>query len=269
METILIAIAIFIAAPMVLGPFLIKAGQWVAANFSIKTVPVESLGQEVRLFLDKAKTEFEPMGFECIGYMSLSDYMPNMTTFFALFIDGQSKRSAMAAVIKHGSGRIVAYYEFTAKFSNGRVINVSNSPMLGSFRNPDKSSYRYPKIRSARQLNEIHRWIIGHDRRAAGEPVVYDKGRAAEMLAEALKNELRLQEKFGYFHLSGEKVRFRFTWKGAFIMTGRNVFPVKNILVSLDLTAAKKAIAGMPRPRRTRPGPAEGQREKGSHSTRG
>ena len=246
METVLIVIAIAIAAPIVLGPFMIKASQWVASNFSINTVPAESLDEEVRLFLDKAKAEFESIGFEFIGDMSLSDYMPNMTTFFALFIDGQSKRSAMAAVIKHGSGRIVAYYEFTAKYSNGRVINVSNSPTMGSFRNPDKSSYRYPKIRSARELNDIHRWITGHDRRAAGDPVVYDKGRATEMLAEALKNELRLQEKFGYFSLSGEKGRFLFTWKGAFIMTERNVFPIKNILVSLDLAAAKKAIAGMP-----------------------
>jgi len=151
----------------------------------------------------------------------------------------------MAAVIKHGSGRIVGYYEFTAKHSNGRVINVSNSPLMGSYRNPDKSSYRYPKINSPRQLNDIHRWIIGHDRRAT-DPVVYDKDSAKEMLAEALKSELRLQEKFGYFYLSEEKGRFLFTWKGAFIMTGRNVFPIKNILASLDLAAAKKAIAGMP-----------------------
>lgn len=246
MELFLTLLAILILAPMVLGPFIVKAGQWVSANFTISEVSVESLDPAVRSFLDAAKDEFESIGFEFIGNHTMPDYMPNMTTFFALFVEPQGRTMAMAAVVKHKSGRTAAYYEFTSKYANGRVINVSNSPTMGSFRNPDKSTYRYPKIRSARRLYDIHQWIADRDKKAV-DPVSYEKDRAVELVAEAVKNELRLQEQFGYFHL-GEgrgRGRYLFTWKGAFVMTEKNVFPIKNVLAALDLSAAQKAIAGM------------------------
>jgi hypothetical protein len=125
--------------------------------------------------------------------------------------------------------------------------------MLGSYRNPDKSTYRYPKIKSIKNLYDIHRWVAGHDKKAM-DPVGYDKDRAAEVLTEALINELKLQQQFGYYSLDRDKARFLFTWKGAFIMTEKNVFPVKIILNHLDLRSAQKAIAGMP----TQPEPAAG-----------
>jgi hypothetical protein len=246
-------VAAFVALPMVLGPFVIKFTHWVSGNFSIKTVPAESLDHEVRVFLEKARVEFESINFEFVGYMTLADYMPNVSTCFALFIDQQSKTSAMAAVIQQKTGKTLPYYEFTSKYSNGRVINVNNSPMLGSYRNPDKSTYRYPKIKSIKNLYDIHRWVAGHDKKAM-DPVGYDKDGAAEMLTEALINELKLQQQFGYYSLDRDKARFLFTWKGAFIMTEKNVFPVKIILNHLDLRSAQKAIAGMP----TQPEPAAG-----------
>lgn len=254
MDIFLTFVAAFVLLPMVLGPFVIKFTHWVSGNFSIKTVPAESLDHEVRVFLEKARVEFESINFEFAGYMTLSDYMPNMSSIFALFIDPQTKTSAMAAVIQQKkTGKTLPYYEFTSKYSNGRVINVSNSPMRGSFRNPDKSSYRYPKIKTVRNLYDIQRWITGHDKKAIN-PVGYDKDRAAEMLTEALINEIKLQQKFGYYSFDQGKARFLFTWKGAFLMTEKSVFPVKNILGRLDLLSAQKAIAGMP----AQPGPAAG-----------
>jgi len=230
---------------MVLGPFVLKFTHWVSGNFSIKTVSAESLDHEARVFLEKARGEIESINFEFVGYMTLSDYMPNVSTCFALFMDHQSKTSAMAAVIRQKTGKTLPYYEFTSRYSNGRVINVNNSPMLGSYRNPDKSSYRYPKIKSVKNLYDIHRWVTGHDKKAI-DPVGYDKDRAAEMLTEVLIDELKLQQQFGYYDFDQEKARFLFTWKGALIMTEKNVFPVKNILDHLDLRSAQKAITGMP-----------------------
>lgn len=253
MDLFLTFVAAVVLLPMVLGPFVIKFTHWVSGNFSIKTVPAESLDHEVRIFFEQARIEFESIKFEFVGYMTLSDYMPNVSTCFALFMDQQSKTSAMAAVIRQKTGKTLPYYEFTSKYSNGRVINVNNSPMLGSYRNPDKSTYRYPKVKAIKNLYDIHRWITGHDKKAT-DPVGYDKDRAAEVLTEALINEVKLQQQFGYYSFYRDKARFLFTWKGAFIMTEKNVFPVKNILNRLDLMSAQKAIAVMP----AQPEPAAG-----------
>ena len=165
----------------------------------------------------------------------------------------------MAAVIRQNTGKTVPYYEFTSKYSNNRVINVNNSPLLGAYRNPDKNTYRYPKIKSIKELYDINRWVTGHDKKAIN-PVGFDKDSAVEMLTEAFINELKLQQRFGYYSFNQDKARFLLTWKGAFIMTEKNVFPVKNILNRLDLLSARKAIAGMP----AQPASAAGKTNGGS-----
>ena len=261
MDLILLIIAGGILVPMVLGPFAVKASHWVSGTFSIQAVPEDSLDLEIRAFLEKARAEFEALQFEFIGYMTISDYMPNMSTWFALFIDEQGRTPAMAAVIRQKTGKTLPYYEFTSRYSNGRVINVNNSPMLGSYRNPDKSTYRYPKINTVRQLYDIHRWVSSHDKRAI-DPVEFDRDRAAEVLTEALISELKLQQKFGYYAFNEDTARFQLTWKGAFVMTEKNVFPVKNILNQRDLAAARKAIAGMPSNPEAAPGGTSRSSEK-------
>ncbi len=75
-----------------------------------------------RVFLEKARVEFESIKFEFVGYMTLSNYVPNVSSYFALFIDQQSKTSAMAAVIRQKTGKTVPYYEFTSRYSNGDPV---------------------------------------------------------------------------------------------------------------------------------------------------
>lgn len=245
MDFLLWAVIAFVMAPIVIGPFVVKFTHWVTARVNVKLVSSESLDPEVRTFIDTARTEFEALGFEFVGYMMLPDYVPGTSSYFGLFTNDQRKTSAMTAVIRHASGRTVRYYELTNKYANGRVININNSPMMGGYKNPDKSSYRYPKIQSIKHLYEINSWVIGHDRKATN-PVGLVKGRELDMLTEALNNEIRLQSKYGYYFLDENKARYKLTWKGAFILTEKNAFPIKTILELLDLRSARRAIAGMP-----------------------
>ncbi|MEK6742855.1 MAG: hypothetical protein AABZ15_04570 [Nitrospirota bacterium] len=246
MDLFLTLIIVFVLAPMILGPFVIKFSHWVSAKVTIKSVSPEALDHDVKAFLDNAMIEFESIGFDFVGYMELCDYVPNMlSSYFALFMDKQNKTSSMAAVLRPKSGRTVRYYEFTNKYSNGRVINVNNSPMMGSYIHPDRSSYRYPDTDSIKHLYEINNWVTSRDKRAIN-PMGYVRGRELEMLCDAFNNETRLQEKLGYLYLTENKTRFMLTWKGAFIMTEKNVFPIRNILAFLDLRSAKNAIAGLP-----------------------
>jgi hypothetical protein len=66
------------------------------------------------------------------------------------------------------------------------------------------------------------------------------------MVSDDIENEIRLQEKSNYYLRDGNMNRYRLTWKGAIMMTVKQVFPLKNILTFLDLQSARKAVAGMP-----------------------
>jgi len=244
MDLLLILFIAFVLVPMVIGPFMVKFTHWVSARANIALISPEMLDPNVRAFIDNAKVEFEALGFQFVGYMALTDYMPQMTGYFGLFTHKMHKTSGMAAVLRHAAGKTVRYCEFANKYTNGREIDVNNSPMMGAYINPDKSTYRYPKINSIKQLYEINNWVIRHDGKAANlEGLV--KGRELEMICAAFNDEIRLQTKYGYFFLDESNDKFRLTWKGAFIMTEKQTIPAKYIFEYLDLQAARKAIAGM------------------------
>jgi hypothetical protein len=244
MNLILLLFVAFVLVPMFLGPFMVKFTHWVAARANITLISPEMLDPDVRTFIDNAKVEFEALGFQFAGYMTLTDYMPQMTGYFGLFTQQIQKISGMAAVLRHAAGKTVRYCEFANKYSNGRLIDVNNSPMMGAYINPKKSVYRYPRTNSIKQLYEINNWVTSHDRETTNlEGLV--KGRELEMVCDAFNDEIRLQAKYGYFFLDENNSKYRFTWKGAFIMTEKQTFPVKTILEYLDLQSARKAIAGM------------------------
>ncbi len=246
MDILIWLIIAFVFAPMIIGPFLVKFSHWVSARADIGLIAPAALAPDVRTFIDQARTELEVLGFQFAGYMVLADYTPKVTSYFGLFRNDKSLTAAMAAVIQSAAGQTIKYCEFSTKYSNGRTIDVNNSPMQGGYKNPDKIVYRYPKIGSVKQLSDINSWVTSRDDKGAN-PVGLVKGREREMVAEALDSEIRLQVKYGYYALDANGKRYRLTWKGAFVMTERQVFPFKQILSYISLHSAEKEIAGMPR----------------------
>lgn len=245
MDILIWLIVAFVFAPMILGPFLVKFTHWVEARADIRPIAPETLDPAIRTFIDQTGAELAALGFQFAGYGVLPDYTPKVTSYFGLYRSDAERTAAMAAVVQSAAGQSIKYCEFSIKYSNGRTIDVNNSPMSGGYRNPDKIVYRYPKISSVKKLYDISRWVASRAKQSAN-PVGLVKGRELEMLAEAIDSEIRLQAKYGYYTLRDGN-RYRLTWRGAFVMTERQVFPFKQILSSIGLSNAKKAIAGMPR----------------------
>jgi hypothetical protein len=243
MDVFLWIIVALLLTPMILGPVLVKFTHWVSANANISAVSPDMLDPNIRTFIDRAKMEFEALGFRFVGYMTLADFMPGITSYFGLFTNDADKTSGMAAFIRHASGRTVQYCEFSNKYSDGHVINVNNSPMMGGYKNPNKSTYRYPKVDSIKKLYEINNWVNSQDMKAAYRLGLV-KGRELAMVCDHLNDEIRLQADYGYYFSDESHSRYRLTWKGAIIMTEKQVIPIKNILTFLDLRSARKAISG-------------------------
>ena len=211
----------------------------------IEPVLPAALTDKTKTFIDQSKVELEALGFQFTGYLRMADYMPKMTCYFGLFRNDAGQSAAMAAVMEHASGRSLQYCEFSVTYSNGRVIDVNNSPESGGYSIPDKAVYRYPKVSSIRKLFEIFQWVTARDTKKS-VPVGLAGGREAEMVAQALEKEAAIQAQRGFYVLNDNRTRYRLSWKGAFILTERQVFPFKQMISYLDRRAAKKATAGMP-----------------------
>ena len=245
MDFLLMLLFGLMLSPLVLEPFLVKLSHWIAARAVIERVSPEALACDVKAFIDEAGSEFTALGFHFAGYMVLHGYTPRLTSYFGLFRHDTLETTGMAAVVLHDAGPELKYYEFTTVCSDGRTIDVNNAPLAGACENPEKISYGYPQIQSVRKLYEIHRWVTGPvEIQSCGKSLF--PGNDAEMIARTLDRETALQAKYGYYVLNENRARYEPTWKGAFRMTQKRIFPFKPICSYLDSRLARKAIADMP-----------------------
>jgi hypothetical protein len=246
MGIILWIVIAVIAFPIIVGPFFIKKSHWVSLNAVLMPTSPEFLNPSDKEFIEKARIEFEALGFEFVGCIRLApDYMPSMSSCLGLFRNDRNMTMGVAYIIKHAAGKEIRYFELNNIYSNRCVINTTNASMMGAFKDSKRIHYRYPAITSIRRLQEINNWIISHDQRT-GTLVGIEKGKEIDIIRESLEGELRQQAEYGYYFIDTANARYRPTWKGAFILTEKNVFPFKNILEFFDLRSAKQAIKGMP-----------------------
>ncbi|MBP7764377.1 MAG: hypothetical protein K4445_06780 [Deltaproteobacteria bacterium] len=245
MDFLLMVLFMLMVSPIILDPFLVKVSHWIAAQATVERVSPEALDGDVKAFIDQAGAEFAALGFQFAGYMVLHGYTPRLTSYFGLFRHDALATTGTAAVILHDAGCVLRYHEFSTVFPDGRIIDVSNAPLAGACENPEKISYCYPQVRSIGKLYEIHRWVAGPVATKFRGKSVF-AGSDTQMVARALDREAALQAKYGYYVLNENRTRYEPTWKGAFMMTRRRIFPFKPIFSYLETRLARKAIADMP-----------------------
>ena len=246
MQAALIVVLIVIFMPIVLGPFAVKASFRISRNFGINPLAAEGLSPGIKSYIDGARSDLESLGYSFIGYFSILNFTPGLETFFGLFRNDGEKNGAMAAVIKTKQGKENRYIEFTTKSKDDYTINVNNAKTRGTQTNPNKKTCRFPKVTSIRQLCEINGWIVHHDEKAGFQDRLSPPGREIDTLNTYMIRDLDAHVAAGYYYLDTSSQEYLLTWKGAFVFTESNAFPVKNILAWLDERRAQKAIAGMP-----------------------
>ena len=176
--------------------------------------------------------------------MTVIDFTPDTNTYFGLFNNEQDMIIGTTVAITNTAGQAVGYHEITSRYADGYAINVSDSPMLGVYTNPENRTYRYPDVYSLKLLYDNHRWIARHDERT-NDPVGLSLTNTIAEINSALDKETIVQASLGYYYLDANEQRFKLTWKGAVIMANRLLFPWRQIREYFDLRTAKEALSGM------------------------
>jgi hypothetical protein len=130
--------------------------------------------------------------------------------------------------------KIAAYFEFSTRFSNELTIetNTNRVPPLTPD-NPEIRVFRFPKIKEAQALYQLHLQLIqkhAAGQWAQGEP----KGQELERLVNVVENYGPRHAKIGYMVLARNAHTYRLTWKGAFLMTWHGLWPTSLIRTALE-----------------------------------
>ncbi|MEZ4526857.1 MAG: hypothetical protein R2941_13140 [Desulfobacterales bacterium] len=215
----------------IVAPIIVHAKQRMAAKprfdlFDPRNLPQDKADYFVRNLQLLQKEGFEPAAF--VSWESNE----NQRILFALAVNRENRDMAMAAFATAGTESKpleVRYTEFCTVFADSSEISTNSNPqpdVLKPF--PDKKVFSFPRVKDPHHLYILHRRLLA--RFALGkEAVLPAKDTEVMAVQMSVTRFLERQAKAGYFRTDADGEILRPTWKGAFLMTWKLVWPVGSI----------------------------------------
>lgn len=178
------------------------------------------------------------MGFEISERFSMTGATTNVANLLTMFIDRKSGDKAMLTAMwgqVNGVWKLnTIYLEFSTRFRDGRCFDTMNSQVpLGTFvRGAQDVKTQVPQVKEARELYRVHRYVMRKHGATGGaaEKVTYPPGGAENYLRRVWRESHDEQVGFGRFNYNKAKDVYTPTWKGAYLMTWRLLWPISRIV---------------------------------------
>ena len=192
------------------------------------------------------------MGFEISERFSMVGATNNTATLLTMFIDRKSGDKAMLTAIwglANGVWKLgTLYLEFTTRMRDGRCFDTMNSQVpTGTFQSAATDvKTQVPQITEARELYRVHQYVMRkHGVTGAADKMTYPPGGAENYLRRIWREGHEEQVAFGRFNYNKEKDVFTPTWKGAYLMTWRMLWPVSRFVRARMNRQAREVVAEM------------------------
>lgn len=245
MFTAILVIFVFglIVFPYGIAPLLVRLIHKQSARPQVEQVGAHAFCPELAAYFGRVAACLAPLGFAPAAYLRLTDAATRTEARMLILINGSARESASAIEIQ-GKGPVQSfsrYVEFCTEFVNGDEINTNNFDSAYVLKlYPEKRLFRFPGVQHPLTLHRAHRRLVERHRPAA-EPFVPTRGTEYLHLAHSFERTYRKQAEFGYFFLDEAAGVYRLTLKGAFLMSWKLAWPVKQAREAL----AKRGATAM------------------------
>jgi hypothetical protein len=229
-------------------PFILKQGQWVAADREYLPFDLES-AEAPEAFRSWAATIIPVMhdlGFTFRGHFRPTIAMPRADSFVTLFSNRNTRQTAQlfTVIARRGIIRISeTVLNFTTEFADGTTLYTSNSrtlPLQPRIRIRD-GSMSFPEIDDPRRLYAIHQaTLVSFAALAPRQSVVIDD--PAEYLRTNFQRDVGKFAECGYYYLDVERNVYRMTWRGAALSGWKMLWPFKSIRGLLRRIRAERVL---------------------------
>jgi hypothetical protein len=224
-------------------PLLILKTQRMNEDFDIlpwnplETPPPDSIS---RLFQENENLLIEA-GFRGMGSYLLPNSTPNTQAVVRFYVHHENRDAALATamfgILDDGSLATQAYcIEFVSRFAsdNLKVVQTNNSFMTSCFaRLPEELTFRFPDIQDSSKLYRLHQALVRvHapiERKILTVIEKYGDDAIKYLANEVLLDAYRKQEGTGFLRHSPAERCWRATIKGAYLMTWKLLWPIKQI----------------------------------------
>jgi hypothetical protein len=237
----LLVVTGLLLSPYLLGPLLIKMIFWAKVSPTVEVYNPYQIPPpvDVSQFFNYVAQELQQVGFEPTSHMILPEVVANVDSLVMFLQNPQQQDEAIAmAAITRGSDitgqRMQSKsIEFSSTFQDGLSIDTNNSQEEHALAlSPHKQMFQFQKIFDPVRLYHVHRQLVAEHAKAAKQPIT-PRGMEGPRLAEAMAAEFAYQVNAGIFKLDASRTKYRATLIGAFKMTWKNLFPIKQLYRSL------------------------------------
>ena len=142
-----------------------------------------------------------------------------------------------------GTAMSLTYIEFTQMYADRTVLNVNNSPVGEVFpRSSLKITFQYPDVHDVKTLLAITKKIVA-DNHADKKKFFYAESDVFVVLRSFLNRELDDLVESGYVSDTITNGHRDLTLKGAYLMSWKLLWPIKQLRHAMQVKKAKRALA--------------------------
>lgn len=247
-----ISLALVLAAaigyPLVAGPIRIKSTNWVSDD--PRYVPIDPDSEQVprRVAESIAETvpELADLGFACRGHFHSEGKTSHGASYVSLFENPEARRTAQLFTVFVAVGlirHVSTVLSFRSEFGDGTSLATGNSRVGETFPpvRVRKGTISFPWITDPEDLYEIHRASVARYA-ADGIPIRPEIPDPAEFLRASTRRDVAKFAEVGYMCRDEERRVYRYTWKGAILMTWKLTWPIKPIRQMLRRRKARRIL---------------------------
>jgi len=244
-ENICFDAAVLLGALHLLVPAVVRNGYRFAARCKPIVVPADKLPAEVASYIVPRIPQMDDLGFELLGCYDFGVLAGNTRRYIAHFLKRSTNDFANVTVAT-SSHKVAGYFEFSTRFASGLTLETNTNRVLPL--TPDNSGtqvFRFPEIKEPQVLYQLHLQLIqkhAAGQWAQGEPA----GQELNRMVRVIENYGLRHAKIGYMVLANNARTYRLTWKGAFLVTWRGLWPTSLVRKALQRKTMQSELQALP-----------------------
>ncbi len=203
---------------------VVRSSYRFSAKCTPDEIPVCQLPVAVASQITPRIVELERLGFTFTGCYDCGELAVQTRSYVAYFSNRSNDFANVTAMV-YPRG-VSSYLEFSTRFLNGLAIETNSNDRLPlTPGNPALRVFRFADIRDPKELYEMHRQLLlryAQGLYPQGEP----QGQGIKRWVRTAENYGPRHAKIGYMALSKDGSAYGLTWKGAFLVTLRGMWPV-------------------------------------------
>lgn len=243
MEFILWVVAVYAAIMLGIAPIIIKFTQRYNRNFTLRPIAFEALEPPMQEAVRQIVFSLQTLGFTPVCPFVYADFAPMVNCKFYLLYNYNNGDAAVIVTI-YSPAETINYVEFSTSYQDGTNINTRNSGQPPTFKHrPNKLIYDLKEVKDPRELYLAHRAILERHANTSGTQLP-ESGKELSSLYFSIIQDMEDQVENGRMYYDKESMHYSFTWKGAFLATWQNVWPIKSIITS-RMNKEGKRVAGL------------------------